>query len=61
MGCLCNKKNDQENIINNKNFKKENFNDLSNFISKNWIIIVIIILLLIGLLYYLFLRPKDNF
>ena len=55
MGCLCNKKKDQENIINNKNFKKENFNNLSNFISNNWIIIVIIILILTGLLYFIFL------
>ena len=56
---IINNKKSQENINNlNKNFKKENFADMCNFLSNNWNFIVIIILIIIGLLYYLYLRPN---
>ena len=52
-------KKSQENINSlNKKYKKENFTDLSNYLSNNWIYIVIIILILICLLYYFFLIPN---
>ena len=54
MGCACNNKKPLEKNEQKKEYKKENFNNLNDFLSKNWIYIIItlIILILILILFY---------
>jgi hypothetical protein len=51
MGCACNKK-PQEKIEQKKEYKKENFNNLNEFFSKNWIYIIITLIIIIMILFY---------
>ncbi len=51
MGCACNKK-PQEKIEQKKEYKKENFNNLNEFFSKNWIYIIITLIIIIMFLFY---------
>jgi type II secretory pathway component PulF len=49
MGCACNK---------NKKKTTEQFSNISNFLSKNWIFILISIIIIIYLLYFFILKNK---
>jgi hypothetical protein len=51
MGCACNK---------NKTKPAEQFSNMSDFLSKNWIFVLISIIIIIYLLYFFVLKPNNK-
>jgi hypothetical protein len=51
MGCACNSNKNKQNMKN-----KEDFINISNFLSNNWIFVVISIIIIIALLYFFVLK-----
>ncbi len=59
MGCACKNNKQQKDITEKKEFKKENFNNLNNFLSKNWIYMIIILILII-VIYLIIAKPFSS-